>query len=144
MAVDTVGQPTLEHGDPRLHLPALTVLAIVFVQTLLHLATVSPRRRLVGRSPDLRRQRRTYALGLPSIGGLWSGVEAGVGQRRVAVHLLYRGIQERHEAIHIDARPAARADSEEQMAGAIDRQFQLGEAAVNHGLPTLLGTAPAA
>src|SRR5262249_31579545 len=46
--------------------------------------------------------------------------------------------------IDIDARTPARSDSEEEMAGAIDGPFQLGEAAVNDGLPMLLGAAPAA
>src|SRR5262249_45231284 len=53
--LDRAGQPALDHRIRAFDLPALAVVAIVLVQPLLHLAAITPRRRLGRRTPDGRR-----------------------------------------------------------------------------------------
>jgi hypothetical protein len=51
------------------------------------------------------------------------------------MHLFPRRFQQRHEAIDIDAGATADQHGQQQVAGAVDRCFQLGVAAVSDRLP---------
>src|ERR1700738_1194057 len=66
------------------------------------------------------------------------GIITGIGQDGQWIAVLQGRLQQRHEAIDIDLGPPAYQDRQQEMAGAIDGSFQLGEAAVGNGFPGLI------
>ena len=59
--LDQTSDPALDHGNAGLHLPALTVAAVVLGEPLFHLSPITPRGRLGRRPANLGRDERTHA-----------------------------------------------------------------------------------
>src|SRR5262249_61683095 len=127
--------PRLALGQPCPAPRAWPVPAVALVQPRFHLPAVAARRRLAGRPADGRRHERADAAALPRVAVIRLGVVAGIGDDAPRPDRLERRVQQRHEAVGVDARPAAGQDADDHVAGAVDAQLQLGVAAVSDGLP---------
>lgn len=142
-AIDAGTQPAFEHGEAGLGLPALAVVAVMLVEALLHLPAIAARGQFLRRPPGRGGDVRTHAAPLARVAVVAFRVVAGVGQHGADADGRQRGVEQRHQAVAVGARAAAGQGGQQQVAAAVEGGFELGEAAVRHGLPVFLGAAAA-
>src|SRR5205807_8700893 len=94
--------------------------------------------RLGGGTADLGRYERSHPTPLTRVPMVRFRIVAGIRQHGLEAHGAQGGVQERYEAIDIDARAPPHQDAQQHMAAALEGGFQLGVTAIKYGFPAFI------